>query len=242
MGGPERPTKPSRRTGWAWAGATALLVLFNVPSLLRNREEGPGFALASMIGATLSLLVIGLLIRFVYVKLAARDRPVWSPWVLVIAAVLALVLAFGSAAQEIGEERSLNARDPAKLLVPLPEGFEYGRLPAAQRQYLERSLRDDVPNGEFAARSLRENGSGAMGVALGLVDSGADDLSRFEDGLEDAGGMLEPETIAGSDFLVGSNRAGLFFAVRASGEDALVMVVGLSARDVRRLAVAFAGD
>ena len=82
----------------AWAGSAALLALPGLLTALRSADRGETFAYAigSGFGAVFGSLLFALLIRFVYVKVAARQRRVWSPWTLVIAAVIALLVLPGS--------------------------------------------------------------------------------------------------------------------------------------------------
>jgi hypothetical protein len=53
----------------------------------------------SVIGGMIASVLIVLAVRFVYVKLFAKDAAVWSPWVLVVAGTLEWLAAFGAAGE-----------------------------------------------------------------------------------------------------------------------------------------------
>jgi len=231
-------------------GAVVLWVVLSIPSALRNGDDQPGQTVGALLGGLLGTFAIALLLRVIYVRLVARERPVLSPWVFVIAAALALMVNLGQVGKE-GTEREAGdpeagqpatAASPEDLLVALPGGVRYETIPAAQRQEIERSLRAEVPNGDIEARSILSQQPPVNGLAIGLVGPGADDLEQFQRDFEGVGGTLQSEPINGTDFLVGPNRAGLYFAVRSPRENSLVMVAGASAYDVRTLARNFAGD
>jgi hypothetical protein len=78
----------------AWVGAAALLAIPGVLTPLRSADRGEtsAYAVGSGFGAVFGSLLFALLIRFIYVKVAARQRQVWSPWTLVIAAVIGLLV------------------------------------------------------------------------------------------------------------------------------------------------------
>jgi len=231
-------------------GSVAVWVLMSIPSALRNGDDQPGQTVGALLGGLLGTFAIALLLRVIYVRLVARERPVLSPWVFVIAAALALMVNLSQVANETAEReagepeagQAATAASPEDLLVALPEGVRYETISAAQRQEIERSLRAEVPNGEIAARSIRSEQPPVTGLAVGLVAPDADDLDRFQKDFEGEGGTLQTEPIAGTDFLVGPNRAGLYFAVRSPGENSLVLVAGGNAFEVRTLARHFAGD
>jgi len=177
-------------------GSVALWVLMSIPSALRNGDDQPGQTVGALLGGLLGTFAIALLLRVIYVRLVARERPVLSPWVFVIAAVLALMVNLSQVANETAEReagepeagQAATAASPEDLLVALPEGVRYETISAAQRQEIERSLRAEVPNGEIAARSIRSEQPPVTGLAVGLVAPDADDLDRFQKDFEGVGG------------------------------------------------------
>ena len=249
---PEAPVGEERRgpSTAAWVGAVGLWVLMSIPNALRSGDENVAQTAGAFVGGLLSTLLIALLVRLIYARLIAKGRAVWSPWVFVIAAGLALLVNLGqvgneAADREAGEPtagQTATATSPEDLLVALPPGVRYEAISAAKRQEIERSLRAEVPNGDIEARSILSQQPPVNGLAIGLVGPGADDLEQFQRDFEGVGGTLQSEPINGTDFLVGPNRAGLYFAVRSPRENSLVMVAGASAYDVRTLARNFVGD
>lgn len=81
----------------AWAGAGALLAIPGLLSALRSADRGEtaAYVLGSVFGAVVGSLLIALPIRFIYVKLGARQRRTWSPWTLVLASAIALLALWG---------------------------------------------------------------------------------------------------------------------------------------------------
>ena len=100
----DRPSESSGSTGEivAWLGAGALLLLAAVPSA-QVADAGSGAERAGRVVGTLVAAVgIALLLRLLWVLLIRRRAGlrVWSPWLLVVAAVVALMSGAGQAAQE----------------------------------------------------------------------------------------------------------------------------------------------
>ena len=97
------PGKERRRKHWRWSGYLTggfLLVLGSLPTA-EDREEGGAYAAGTFAGALVVPLAIALALRLVYVKLIRRDgRPIWSPWVLMIAGVMAILVKAGRLSEE----------------------------------------------------------------------------------------------------------------------------------------------
>jgi hypothetical protein len=94
--------KERKRSHWRWTGyltGAFFLIVASLPTA-EDREEGTAYAVGAFFGALVIPLAIALVLRVIYVKLIRRDgRPIWSPWVLVIAGVIALLAAAGRAGQ-----------------------------------------------------------------------------------------------------------------------------------------------
>lgn len=247
MSTPERPIPPApddspARQGpptWAWGVAVGLFLLLGAPTLIRYRDEGPGYALGAFTGGLLAALAVALILRFAYVKLAAKDRPLWSPWLFAIAAGVLLVLALGRAG-EAAQREAASPDSARELFADLPASLSYRTSPASERRPIEASFREELGSpDDFEVRRISRR-DGAQGLVIAIVANGAGDLEDFERGFESAGGTGAPETIAGTEFLVGRDRAGRFGAYRGSGDDGLVLILGLTEADVRSFARPFA--
>ena len=103
MASAAEPLKERRRKHWRWSGYLTggfLLVLASLPTA-EDREEGGAHAAGAFFGALFVPLAIAFVLRVAYVKLIRRDgRPIWSPWVLVMAGVLALLAKAGRLSAE----------------------------------------------------------------------------------------------------------------------------------------------
>jgi formate hydrogenlyase subunit 3/multisubunit Na+/H+ antiporter MnhD subunit len=63
--------------------------------------DGAAYAAGAFFGALIIPLAIAFALRLVYVKLIRRDgRPVWSPWLVFVAGVIALLAQAGRLSQE----------------------------------------------------------------------------------------------------------------------------------------------
>ena len=87
-----------------WIGAVLLLL---VPAVLRgihnaNQGEESAYAIGSVFGAMLGPMLLALGIRWLYVRYSEREKPVWTPSVLVIAAAIATIALLGSVAGDSG--------------------------------------------------------------------------------------------------------------------------------------------
>lgn len=95
--------------GWRWLlyVAPALVwLLLSIPNAELPGESGAESA-GRVVGAAVVPLLVALLLRALYVKVLARrrQRPVWSPWIFVIAAALALLVACGRVASREAERQ-----------------------------------------------------------------------------------------------------------------------------------------
>lgn len=240
MSTPERPDPPARHgpPTWSWGVAVGVFLLFGAPTLLRYREETPGYAVGAYTGALLAALLVALVIRFAYVKLAAKDRPLWHPWLFAIAAGVLLVLALGRAGDAVQREAA-KPDSAQELFVDLPAGLRYRPSPASEREPIEASFREQVGTpDDFGVRRIRRD-DGAQGVVIAIVADGSGDLEAYQRGFESTGGTGQIETIGGSEFLVGEDRAGRFVAYGPSG-GGVVMLLALTEADVRSFARPFA--
>ena len=92
--------KERKRSHWRWSGyltGAFFLILGSLPTA-EDRDEGTAYAVGAFFGALAIPLAIAFVLRFVYVKLIRRDgRPVWSPWLVFVAGVIAILARAGRA-------------------------------------------------------------------------------------------------------------------------------------------------
>jgi hypothetical protein len=95
--------KERKRSHWRWTGyltGAFFLILGSFP-MEDDREEGVAYAAGAFLGAAVIPLAIALVLRVAYVKLIRRDgRPIWSPWVVFVAGVIAILAKAGRLNQE----------------------------------------------------------------------------------------------------------------------------------------------
>jgi len=81
--------------GLLLAGASVLKAVVNY----EDRDAGGGEFAGYAVGTALAVLLVVFLVRFAWVKLFAKERSVWSSWVLVIAGALVMLATFGQQAE-----------------------------------------------------------------------------------------------------------------------------------------------
>src|SRR5687767_6863095 len=112
----------SRMRGLAWLGGVALLLLFAVGAgLYDGRGHGDVYKAGAVAGRIVVSLLIAWVLRWLWVRFVRRGRTaVSSPWLAVVAAVVALV----SAAGAVGSERAHCAEQAtaSEIVGRLPGG------------------------------------------------------------------------------------------------------------------------
>jgi len=93
----ERTTRLQRRRRVGYALCIALWLISTIPLARLSSDEGGGAAVAG--GYLAAGLAVALVIRGVYTR--TTRRPFWSPWLFVIAAILA-IMSYGI--QSAGDE------------------------------------------------------------------------------------------------------------------------------------------
>jgi hypothetical protein len=97
------PRAERKRNHWRWSGyltGAFFLILGSLPTA-EDREEGTAYGVGTFFGALLIPLAIAFALRLAYVKLIRRDgRPVWSPWLVFVAGLIALLAQAGRLSQE----------------------------------------------------------------------------------------------------------------------------------------------
>lgn len=249
----ERFGEPQRHGGAsanaaAWVAGALLWVLLGLPVLLRSRDESATFGLGALVATLAVSLLLALALRWIYLRAASKRTPLWSPWIFVIAASIAL-LASLSAAAATDLARDTEEAKPSKevlaeeALVDLPAGLRYAPSPTAERQRIERSFRaqlSDLPDSDVEVRRIVRD-DGARGLLVALAAENAGDLSDFEKGFEETGGQVATERVGRGAILTGRDKAGNFVAFAGEGDSA-VLVFAASARDARSFVVPFVPD
>ncbi len=124
-----------------------------------------------------------------------------------------------------------------KLLVDLSPGLRYASLPAAERRRIEAPFGEQVAD-NIETRVIRRR-DGARGLVVALVGEDRGDPDRVVSGFEDGGGNAALERIAGTEFLVGRDRASRHVAFRLNG-NTVVFILAASGSDLRSFARPFA--
>lgn len=91
-----------RTAGWVFA-SVALVAAAVLRVATRDEEHSTAWLIGAVIGSIVAGVLIGLLLRFGYVKLVRKGHELWSPWVLVIAALVSLLVAASRAGDSAKE-------------------------------------------------------------------------------------------------------------------------------------------
>jgi apolipoprotein N-acyltransferase len=87
---------------WAWGVGGFVLVLLAIAAGAREDHEGAAYAIGAAIGRIAASVAIAYGLQFVWLRLVRRDQesPLTSPWIVVIAAVVAALSLAGSASSD----------------------------------------------------------------------------------------------------------------------------------------------
>jgi hypothetical protein len=223
--------------GLALAGATLLRIL--------GIDDGhsTGYVVGAALGSVAGSLLVALLMRFLYVRFARRGRPLWSPWTLVIAAVISLVVAVGRAGEE-AQERAEAERDcaaPARtaeqLAVRLPDGFRSAPADPAIVDQLSSGMADAEPR-RITARSITSGSEPVGAVVVVEMREPADPDELFAGFTEGAGGQVEDAPLGSATGKLYRAPDGGATLVGLSERCAAAVVLGVSPRATRRIAAA----
>ncbi len=107
-----------RTAGWVFA-SVAVVAAAVLRVATRDDEHSTAWLIGGVIGSIVAGVLIGLLLRFGYVKLARKGHALWSPWVLVIAAVVSLIVAASRAGDGDGaNETTASAQGGGESCAP----------------------------------------------------------------------------------------------------------------------------
>ncbi len=225
----------SRRLGWIGGGL--LFALGVLSGLTADALDEPSFALGVVLGRALVTLAIALVLRAVYLRL--RRGKGWrgtlrSPWVLVIAGVIGLLLNVARVSDEI----SRGAANPESLVGAAPPGFTYQPLTGPQAEELEDGVSEQaIDSSETAARQLARDGAPVAVVVFTI--NVAEPLADTAEDFRAAGGTIEAQEIAGEEVFVGRNSGGVYVGFTKADDD-LTTVLGATEAEVRSLVELYA--
>ena len=180
-------------------GIFVVLFLGRIALLFNPSVDLSGFERGEIVGRIFGALTLGVVIRWVWIKLRKRGR-VLSPWILVIAA-----LALGSSlARDVTLIPPVGAPIDTYLEVGAP--YDIGPAPAdVAAQFAE--VFDQAGSTATEVREIREAGTPVGYLLVANVGgTAADDfLADFESGFEEnAGAEASMSTISAAEVLVGT--------------------------------------
>jgi hypothetical protein len=225
--------------GWVLAGlALAAAVVLRV---LGIEGRSTGYVIGAALGAAAAGVLIALLVRFVYVRFVQRGRPLWSPWTLVIAAVITLVVAVaraGERAQERAEAESAcatPARTAEQLTARLPDGFRSAPADPAIVEQFSSGMSGAEPR-RITARSVASGEEPVGAVVVVELREPADPDELFAGFAEGAGGQVEDAPIGTATGKLYRAPDGGATLVGISERCAAAVVLGVSPSATRRIA------
>jgi hypothetical protein len=211
--------------GIAWA---ALVVLLGLAGDAENGAERFG----RFIGVALVTFAPALLLRWLYTK--AGGGSVWSPWVLVIAALAALVAGAGSWRDSGEAAAPLPEVNLTDLIGEAPEGYRYVETPPVERRQARRMLALQGANGFFMRDVVRR---GRLAAFVMVVTTDVDVVEEdVRQGLEAGMGSSSRSMTIGNERIFATiSPNGRRMLVR-SDRRAVVMLVVLRPFPARNLA------
>ena len=224
----------------AWIAACLALALATILRVLGLDDRSTAYLLGSATGSVVAAVLVALLLRFLYVRLVRRDRPVWSPWTLVIAAVVSLIVAVGRAGSEAEEREegrracANGARTADAVIGTLPARWE--SAPAAQEAIA--SFQRDMPRDEVRRLTVRAITRGAQPVGLVMVaelfEPGSAD-ALFAGFASEARGPIEDARVGEASGKLQRTPDGGASLVGLSERCAAVVVLGISPQVTRQI-------
>ena len=201
---PERPRSTASRVleAVAWVvGVLAVLFFGRIYAVWSGSRTLTPYQWGEVTGTIFGAIIIGILVRWVVVKLRHRGR-VRSPWILLIAAVFLLL--------NLGRQPALGSPPPAD--VPIGTYLEIAApysLGAAAPEDVEqfRSLLASGGTGESEIRVVTEGGEAVGYFVVKNFGTGSSEefLRGLERGIEEAGAVdAETVPIGGKSAVVGS--------------------------------------
>lgn len=201
-----QPEAPPSRTdriveGVVWVvGILGLLFLGRIGLLLNSSTTLSSFEQGQLVGTIVGALLIGLVVRWVWVKLRKRGR-VRSPWIVLIACVVLLINlgrqpGLGAAPASVPIDTYLKVGTPYALSVPAPDE--------------SKQFKDALAAAGVADSEVREvkDGTETVGYLLvaNLRATSSDSFMRgLERGFEEnEGAEAHSDVLAGKDVVVGT--------------------------------------
>lgn len=185
-------------------------------------------------GSLFAGLLLALLLRWLYVRFVAKDRGVWSWWLVPIALAVVLV----SAAARLGDEAASRYDKASELLVDLPSGYRYRTASPQQERQISSLVRTQEGGDAITDFEVRRIAGGGQSFVVAFIGDEEAKLDDVAGGFRESGGSASTERIGGEEFLIGGAQGGAV-AFRAEN-NGVVALISDSEAAVRELAPAFA--
>lgn len=224
----------------AWIAAGLALALATALRVLGFDDRSAPYMVGGALGSLVAAMLVALLLRFLYVRLLRRDRPIWSPWMLVIAAVVTFIVAVGRAGSEAQEREEARracadgARTADAVIGTLPARWE--SAPAAEEVIAR--FRRGMPRDEVRRLTAQTIARGAQPVGLVMVaelrePGSPEDL--FAGFAAQAAGPIEDARVGNAEGKLQRTSDGGASLVGLSERCAAVIVLGVSPRTTREI-------
>jgi hypothetical protein len=234
-----------RDLGWVLAGAA--LAAATLVRVLGIDGRSTAYVAGAALGSIAAGVLLALLVRFAYVRLVRHGRPLWSPWVLVIAAVVTLVVAVTRAVDtarqraQAADECASPARTAAQLVAGLPDGWRSAPASDEVIDQFSRAL-SQTRTRRLTARSIMNGAQPVAAVVVIEMHEPADPDELFAGFTEGAGGDVEDARLGHAPAKLYRAPDGGATLVGLSDRCAGAVVLGVSPRAARRLAAALPVD
>ncbi len=234
-----------RTAGWVLA-SVALVAAAVLRVTARDDEHSTAWKIGGVIGAIAAGVLIGLALRFAYVKLIRKGHAVWSPWVLVIAAAVSFIVAASRAGERTGEEEATAstsaetgcaapARTAEELTASLGRPWKTAEADPGIVDQVKGSLPEDTER--VTARAVIRGGEPAAAVVVIEMPEGSGDEDELFAGFEEqANGDAEDASLGRAEARLYRAPDGGASLMGLSEPCAATLILGVSPRVTRELA------
>jgi hypothetical protein len=181
--------------GWA-AAVLAWAALVLLATFVADADTA-GYRLGRFIGTVLVTFLPALLLRWIYTRI--HGEGVWTPWLFVIAALIAVISVAGAARSATDDQEAEQPPDVdlASAIGDAPRGYRYEKTTPADLRRWRRQLSAPGLNGVFVRKITSPIGVAGTVVVIGSYTDFS--VAEARRGMEEGSGSQATSTTLGGE-------------------------------------------